>query len=109
MSVEIHPTAIVEEGAKFGDNVKIGPYCIIGSNVSIGDGTKLKSHVVLEGHTIIGKNNDIHQFCSIGVPPQDKGYKGEPTETIIGDNNLFRENVTIHRATTKQNHKTYLY
>ncbi|MBG59589.1 MAG: acyl-[acyl-carrier-protein]--UDP-N-acetylglucosamine O-acyltransferase [Halobacteriovoraceae bacterium] len=106
MSVEIHPTAIVEEGAKFGDNVKIGPYCIIGSNVSIGDGTKLKSHVVLEGHTIIGKNNDIHQFCSIGVPPQDKGYKGEPTETIIGDNNLFRENVTIHRATTKQNHKT---
>lgn len=106
MSVEIHPTAIVEKGAELGEQVTVGPYCLIGGNVKISDGTKLKSHVVLEGNTFIGKNNEIHQFCSIGVPPQDKGYKGEPTETIIGENNLFREGVTIHRATTKQQHKT---
>lgn len=106
MSVEIHPTAIIADGAEFGENVKVGPFCIIGSNVKVGDGTILKSHVVLEGHTTIGKNNEIHQFCSIGVPPQDKGYKNEPTETIIGDNNLMREGVTVHRATTKQDHKT---
>lgn len=106
MSVEIHPTAIVEKGAEFGNNVKIGPYCIIGSNVKIDEGTVLKSHIVLEGHTTIGKNNEIHQFCSIGVPPQDKSYKNEPTETIIGEGNLFREGVTVHRATTKQEHKT---
>ncbi|MEX0798102.1 MAG: acyl-ACP--UDP-N-acetylglucosamine O-acyltransferase, partial [Bacteriovoracaceae bacterium] len=106
MSVEIHSSAIIEEGAEFGENVKIGPYCIIGPNVKINDGTVLKSHVVMEGHTTVGKNNEIHQFCSIGVPPQDKSYKNEPTETIIGNDNLFREGVTIHRATTKQNHKT---
>jgi len=106
MSVQIHPTAIVEEGAEFGENVVIGPYCMIGANVKIGENTILKSHVVVEGHTTIGKNNEFNQFSSIGVPPQDKSYKGEPTETIIGDNNLFREGVTIHRATTKQDLKT---
>lgn len=106
MSVEIHPTAIISEGAQFGVNVKIGPYCMVGPNVKINDSTILKSHVVLEGHTQIGKNNEIHQFCSIGVPPQDKSYKNEPTETIIGDSNLFREGVTVHRATTKQDGKT---
>jgi UDP-N-acetylglucosamine acyltransferase len=106
MSVQIHPTAIVEEGAKFGENVVVGPYCMIGANVSIGSNTVLKSHVVVEGHTTIGEGNEIHQFSSIGVPPQDKSYKGEPTQTIIGNNNLFREGVTIHRATTKQDLKT---
>ncbi len=58
------------------------------------------------GHTRIGKDNEIHQFCSIGVPPQDKSYKDEPTRTLIGEGNLFREGVTVHRATTKQEHKT---
>jgi UDP-N-acetylglucosamine acyltransferase len=106
MSVKIHPTAIIEDGAKFGENVVIGPYCMIGPNVKIGNNTVLKSHVVVEGYTTIGSGNEFHQFSSIGVPPQDKSYKNEPTETIIGDNNLFREGVTIHRATTKQDHKT---
>lgn len=106
MSVEIHATAIVEGGAELGKNVKVGPYTLIGKNVKIGDNSILKSHIVIEGHTTIGINNEIHQFSSIGVPPQDKGYKDEPTETIIGDHNLFREGVTIHRATTKQDLKT---
>ena len=106
MSVEIHPTAIVKDGAELGENVYIGPYCIIDENVKIGNNTRLTSHVVIQGHTTIGENNEFHQFSSIGVPPQDKDYKNEPTETIIGDSNLFREGVTIHRATTKQDLKT---
>lgn len=108
MSAQIHPTAIIEEGAKLGENVVIGPYCLIGPNVEIGNDCKLISHVVINGHTTIGNNNEFHQFCSIGVPPQDKGYKNEPTKTIIGDNNLFREGCTVHRATTKENHETVI-
>ena len=102
----IHSTAIIGEGAEIGENVEIGPYCLIGPNVKIGNGTKLLSHVVIEGHTIIGQNNEFHQFSSIGVPPQDKSYKNEPTQTIIGNNNLFRENCTVHRATTKDTQVT---
>lgn len=101
-----HPTSIVHPEAKIASDVQIGPFCIIGKDVSIGEGSKLISHVVIEGNTKIGKNNIIHQFSSIGVEPQDKSYKGEDTQTIIGDNNLFREGVTIHRATTKQDLKT---
>lgn len=106
MSVNIHPTAIVSDKAKLGTNIEIGPYCIIGENVQIGDNTKLWSHVVIDGHTTLGNNNEIFQFSSIGVPPQDKSYKGEPTKTIIGNDNLFREGCTVHRATTKENHET---
>lgn len=106
MSAKIHPTAIIEEGAKLGENVEVGPYCLVGPNVEIGDGTKLISHVVVEGHTVIGKDNEFHQFSSIGVRPQDRAYANEPTKTIIGDNNLFREGCTVHRATTKQDHVT---
>lgn len=102
MSAQIHPTAIVEKGAVLGSDVFIGPFCMIGENVKIGNGTKLTSHVVINGHTDIGANNEIHQFSSIGVPPQDKSYKGEKTLTVIGEGNLFREGCTVHRATTKQ-------
>ena len=106
MSAKIHPTAIIEDGAELGENVYVGPFCMIGANVKIGESTTLKSHVVVEGHTTIGKNNIFHEFCSIGVAPQDKSYNNEPTLTIIGDNNLFREGVTVHRATMKENQKT---
>lgn len=106
MSTEIHPTAIVSKSAVIGENVFIGPYCVVGDNVKIGDNTKLRSHVMVDGHTTIGKNNEFFQFCSIGAPPQDKTYKGEPTETIIGDNNLFREGCSVHRATVKEKHVT---
>lgn len=106
MSNLIHPTAIIHDGAKIGENVTIGPYCIIGPNAEIGDGSLLRSHVVVDGHTKIGKNNEIWQFTSLGTPPQDKSYKGEPTRLVIGDNNLFREGCNIHRATIKQDHET---
>jgi UDP-N-acetylglucosamine acyltransferase len=106
MTANVHATALVHENAILGEDVEIGPYCIIGENVKIGDKTKLYSHVVIEGHTEIGKGNEFFQFCSIGLPPQDKSYKNEPTKTIIGDSNVFRESCTVHRATTKQDHVT---
>ncbi len=95
----IHPTAIVDKNAKIGDDVSIGAYSIIGANVQIGNGTKLEGHVVIDGHTTIGMNNKISPFTSIGQPPQDLKYKGEPTKVSIGDNNLIREYVTINCGT----------
>lgn len=97
--VDIHSTAIVEEGAILEDGVKIGPYCIVGKDVVIKKGTILQSHVVVEGITEIGENNTIYSFVSIGKANQDLKYKGEPTKTIIGNNNSIREFVTIHRGT----------
>lgn len=107
-NVEIHPLASVHPEAKIGNNVKIGPFCVIGPNVTIGDDCVFHSHVVVDGHTTIGKNNKFFQFGSIGAPPQDNSYKGEPTETIIGDNNTFREYVSVHRGTLKQDLKTVI-
>lgn len=108
MTSEIHPLASVHPEAKIAAGVVIGPFCLVGANVQIGEGTVLSSHVVLEGHTKIGKNNRFLQFCSIGAPPQDNSYKGEPTETLIGDGNTFREYVSVHRGTTKQDRKTII-
>jgi len=105
---EAHSFASIHPEAKIGNNVKIGPFCVIGPNVEIGDGTILHSHVVIEGHTRIGKENIFYQFASVGAPPQDNSYKGEPTQTIIGDKNTFREFVSIHRGTLKQDQKTII-
>lgn len=99
MSINIHPTAIVDKNATIGQNVVIGPYSIIGPEVIIGDGTTIESHVVIEGETIIGKNNYIYSFASIGKEPQDLKFDGEKTKVVIGDNNKIREFVTIHRGT----------
>jgi len=98
-SAVIHPTAIVEDGAVIGANVKIGPFCIIGNQVEIGSGTVLNSHVVINGVTKIGSDNQIYQFASIGEVNQDLKYAGEPTRVEIGDRNRIRESVTIHRGT----------
>lgn len=95
----IHPTAIIEDGASIGEGVQIGPYCIIGKDVKIGKNTVLQSHVVVEGITEIGENNTVYSFVSIGKASQDLKYKGELTKTIIGNNNQIREFVTIHRGT----------
>ena len=104
--VRIDPTASVHPTAELDAGVEIGPFTVIGENVRIGANTKIASHVVVDKWTTIGKDNHIFQFVSIGAPPQDLGYKGEKTETIIGDNNVIREFVTIHRATTKDRLKT---
>ncbi|WP_419570033.1 acyl-ACP--UDP-N-acetylglucosamine O-acyltransferase [Rheinheimera sp.] len=97
----IHPTAVIDASARLGQNVKIGPFCLIGANVEIGDDTVLESHVVLKGPTKIGKANHFYQFTSIGEDCQDKKYKGEATELLIGDHNVFRENCTVHRGTVQ--------
>lgn len=97
--IEIHSTAIIEEGAILEQGVKIGPYCIVGKDVKIGKNTTLQSHVVVEGITEIGEGNTIYSFVSIGKASQDLKYRDEPTKTIIGDNNSIREFVTIHRGT----------
>jgi UDP-N-acetylglucosamine acyltransferase len=98
MSKNIHKTAIISPKAELAANVYIGPYCIIGDNVKIGKGTKLISHVHIECNTIVGENCQIYPFTTIGFPPQDLKYKGEPTGVKIGNNNVIREYVTIHRA-----------
>ncbi|NQZ82497.1 MAG: acyl-ACP--UDP-N-acetylglucosamine O-acyltransferase [Colwellia sp.] len=102
----IHKQAIIEEGAIIGQNVKIGPWTYISKNVVIGDNCEISSHVVINGPTKIGKNNRIFQFASIGEDCQDLKYAGEPTELIIGDNNVFRECCTIHRGTIQDNSLT---
>ena len=95
----IHNTAIIESSANISKNVKIGPYSIIGANVEIGDGTEIQSYVSIVGKTKIGKNNKIYPFASIGNDPQDLKYNGEDTSLIIGDNNKFREYVTVNPGT----------
>ena len=95
----IHPTSIVSSKAKISKDVKIGPYCIIDSDVQIDSGNELISHVYITGNTKIGKNNKFFPFSSIGTIPQDKKYSGEKSKLIIGNNNIFREHVTINPGT----------
>jgi len=101
MSEMIHPTAIVDSGAKIGANVKIGPYSLIGPDVEIGDNTEIGPHVIIKGHTRIGRDNRIFQFCSLGEAPQDKKYAGEPTRLEIGDRNTIREFCTFNLGTVQ--------
>ncbi len=102
MSEAIHPTAIVDPRAKLGAKVTVGPYTIIDGEVEIGEGTTIGAHNVITGRTKIGKENRIFHFCSIGEANQDKKYKGEPTEVVIGDRNTIREYCSINRGTVQQ-------
>jgi len=95
----IHPTAIIEDGAKIGENVTIGPYSFIGKDVTIGDGTTISSHVRIEGITTIGKENQIFSHAVVGSIPQDLKYHGERVELIIGDRNRIREFTLINPGT----------
>ena len=95
----IHKTAVIDKSARIDTNVEIGPYCVIGPNVEIGQGTKIQSHVNITGFTIIGKNNKLFPFASIGNEPQDLKYKGEKTKLTIGDGNTIREYTTINTGT----------
>jgi UDP-N-acetylglucosamine acyltransferase len=98
MGKEIHPTAIIDSKAEIEKGVSIGPFCIIKEDVKIKKGTKLISNVIIEGNTEIGENCVIYPFTTIGLPPQDLKYKGEKTGVKIGNNNIIREYITIHRA-----------
>ncbi len=92
----IHPTALVDAGAELDAGVTVGPYTVIGPHVRIGAGTTVGAHCVIEGHTTIGRDNRIFQFNSLGAIPQDKKYKGEPCELVIGDRNTIREFCTFN-------------
>ena len=102
----IDSKAIIDPKAQIGENVSIGPWTIIGPNVEIGDGCEIASHVVIKGPTVIGRNNKIFQFSTLGEDTPDLKYKGEPTRLIIGDNNVIREGVTIHRGTVQDKSET---
>ncbi len=101
MARSIHATAIVSPDADLADDVQVDAYSIIGPNVSIGPGTRVGPHCIIDGHTRIGANNLFYRFCSIGGMPQDKKYRGEPTQLEIGDGNTVREYVTINTGTTQ--------
>src|SRR5271166_4307274 len=95
----IHPTAVVARGAALGRNVRVGPFCVIGPDVVVEDGCELVAHVVVDGHTRIGPGVTLFPFCTVGLPPQDLKYKGEPTRCEIGARTHVREHCTIHRGT----------
>lgn len=97
----IHPSAIVDPGAKLGSNVKIGAFSVIGPHVTLGDDCMLHSHVVVEGHTTIGHGCQIFPFASIGHNPQDISFKGEESRLEIGENTVIREYVTINPGTER--------
>jgi UDP-N-acetylglucosamine acyltransferase len=104
----IHPTAIVDPKAEIGKEVEIGPYTIIEKRVLIGSGTKIGPHVVIREGTQMGEGNQIYQFSSIGEAPQAVAYRGEPTLLQMGDHNIIREFVTLHRGSVKGGGKTVL-
>ena len=101
MSPAIHFTAIVDARAKLGAKVTVGPYTIIDGEVEVGEGTAIGAHNVITGRTKIGRDNRIFHFCSIGEANQDKKYRGEPTEVVIGDRNTIREYCSINRGTVQ--------
>jgi UDP-N-acetylglucosamine acyltransferase len=102
----IHPQAIVDPTARLADDVSVGPWSLIGPDVEIGAGTVIEPHVVIRGPTRIGAGNHIFQFSSIGEATPDLKYRDEPTRLIIGDNNIIRESVTIHRGTVQDRSET---
>jgi UDP-N-acetylglucosamine acyltransferase len=97
----IHPSAIVDPAAQLDSTVEVGPFAVIGPHVKIGRGTRVGPHTVIDGHTTIGEDNAISPFVSLGGPPQDKKYKGEPCELVIGDRNVIREYSTYNIGTAQ--------
>jgi len=101
VSLNLHPTAVIDPSARVPSSCKVGPYCVIGPNVELGEDCELISHVAIEGPSKIGVRNKFFPFSSIGLAPQDLSYKGEPTRLEMGDDNTIREFVTINRGTVK--------
>ncbi len=102
MATRISPMSQVDPAATLGDGVEIGPFCVVGAGVTLGDGTILKSHVVITGRTAVGSNNSFWPFSVIGGDPQDVSWQDSDTEIVIGDNNCFREGVTVNRGAEKE-------
>ncbi len=98
-AADIHPTALVSSRAEIGREVRVGPFCTVGPDVVIEDRATLTSHVVVDGHTTVGPDVTLFPFCTVGLPPQDLKYAGEPTGCVIGARTHVREHCTIHRGT----------
>lgn len=96
---EIHPTAVIDPSARLAEECYIGPFCVLGPQVVLDEGVRLHSHVVIDGRTRVGARTRIYPFTSIGQPPQDLKYKGEPSELQIGCDNVIREHVTMNPGT----------
>ncbi len=99
MTTKIHSTAIIDKNAEIHESVEVGAYAVIGPHVVIGENSRVAHHASIVGHTTIGKNNKIYQFASIGEAPQDKKYKDEPTQLVIGNDNNIREFTTLNTGT----------
>ncbi|MCP4782439.1 MAG: acyl-ACP--UDP-N-acetylglucosamine O-acyltransferase [Fuerstiella sp.] len=106
MEPRISPLSQVASTAQLGKGVVVGPFCMVGPEVVVGDFTELTSHVVLNGKTTLGSHNKLHPGCVIGGEPQDVSYQESATEVVIGDNNIFREGVTVNRGAEKEDHVT---
>ena len=97
----IDPRAAIAAGAELDEGVSVGPFAVIGDGVQVGAGTWIGPHAVIQGPTVLGRDNRIFQFASVGEAPQDKKYGGEPTRLEIGDRNVIRECATVHRGTVQ--------
>jgi UDP-N-acetylglucosamine acyltransferase len=102
MATIIAHTAVVDPRAELDEEVRIGHHCVVGAHVRVGRGTRLENNVTLTGNTTVGRNNHFFPGVVIGAEPQDLSYQGSPTQVIIGDGNVFRESVTVNRATEKE-------
>ena len=99
MAVDVHPTAIVAQGAELGNDVSIGPYCTVAGEARLGDGVRLISHVVVDGRTTLGPGTVVYPFAAVGLPPQDLKYRGEPSTLLVGRDCIIREHVTVNTGT----------
>ena len=97
--MSVHPTAIVSPQARLGSDVSIGPYAVIEDGTVIGDGCEIRAHAVVKRHTMLGALNRVHEGAVLGGEPQDLSFEGQDTRLVVGDRNIIREGVTIHRST----------
>ncbi|MEQ5800847.1 acyl-ACP--UDP-N-acetylglucosamine O-acyltransferase [Halomonas sp. H10-9-1] len=102
----IHPTALIDPAARLAGDVEVGPFTVVGPDVEIGPGSRIGPHVVIKGPTVLGARTRIFQFASVGEDCQDKKYSGEPTRLVMGDDNVVREGVTLHRGTVQDRGET---
>ena len=108
MMSQVHPNSFISKEVELGSDVIIGPFCYLNGNIKIDNNTELKSHVTISGKASIGKNNMFYPFSNIGCDPQDLKFKGEDSELIIGNDNIFRENTTISKGTKDGGMKTII-
>jgi UDP-N-acetylglucosamine acyltransferase len=101
MKVHVHPTAVVDRAATLEDGVVVGPLSVVGPGVTLGEGTELVAQATVLGPCRLGKRNRVYPHATLGAPPQDRSWNGEPSTLVVGDDNVFRESVTAHRGTAK--------